>query len=52
MAEDIIPAKAPLPERTPKAAPKLKATKLTVKAATIFCIISCEEILLFCFSII
>ena len=27
---DIMPAKAPLPERMPKAAPRLSATKLTV----------------------
>ena len=37
IAADIIPAKAPLPDKIPNAAPRLSATKLTVRAATIFC---------------
>ena len=36
MAAEIMPVKAPLPESIPNAAPKLKATKLTVKAAITF----------------
>ena len=37
MAADIIPAKAPLPDKRPKAAPSVRATKLTVKPAIRFC---------------
>ncbi len=33
---EIIPAKAPRPDNSPKAAPRLKATKLTVSPAMIF----------------
>jgi len=36
-AAESIPAKAPLPESKPNAAPNVSATKLTVKPATTFC---------------
>jgi len=40
-AAESIPANAPRPDKSPNAAPRLNATKLTVNAATTFCIIFC-----------